>query len=67
MSGNTNEAPSLGSASVEIVPDLRKLRSFAMDLVNLIDRYYPGSADTSERDGSAGSPKEFTVRTGRIR
>lgn len=61
MSGNQmNEAPKLegGTVSVEVVPDLRKLRSFATDLIALIDRYWPESVDVGEADRSAGSPEE---------
>ncbi|KAA8827189.1 hypothetical protein [Bifidobacterium myosotis] len=64
MNGNTSEAPSLGSASVEVVPDLRKLRDFLSDLIALIDRYWPESAHASEADGSARSPEELSYTNG---
>lgn len=65
----SNEAPKLegGTVNVEIMPDLRKLRSFATDLIALIDRYWPESADMGETDRGAGSPeKTDTFTTDRV-
>lgn len=43
MSTENMEAPEIysGKVGVEIVPDMRKLRSFAKDFIALVDSYWP--------------------------
>lgn len=62
---NTNaEDERHNTVTVEIKPDLRKLRSFMLDLVALIDNYWPELAHVSEADGSARSPEELSNTNG---
>lgn len=53
-----NEAPEIysGKVGVEIVPDMRKLRSFAKDFIALVDSYWPetpGGVDEREQASQA--------------
>lgn len=62
---NTNaEDEPHNTVTVEVKPDLRKLRSFMLDLTALIDKYWPESAQVSEADGSARSPEELSYTNG---
>lgn len=58
-----NEAPEIysGKVGVEIVPDMRKLRSFAKDFIALVDSYWPEQSvnDVGEADGRSGGPEEL--------
>ena len=63
MSTENMEAPEIysGQVGVEIVPDMRKLRSFAKDFIALVDSYWPeetGSplATQSRQTGNCDSP-----------
>lgn len=63
MSTENMEAPEIysGKVGVEIVPDMRKLRSFAKDFIALVDSYWPeetGSplATQSRQTGNCDSP-----------
>lgn len=38
---NTEALKSDATVGVEIVPDMRKLRSFAKDFIALVDSYWP--------------------------
>ena len=65
MSAENMEAPEIysGKVGVEIVPDMRKLRSFAKDFIALVDSYWPeetGSplATQSGQTGNCGSPTQ---------
>lgn len=61
MSGKENKAPNIkaGTVSIEVTPDLKRIRDFANDFVKLCDRYFPESvSDVTEADGSARSPEE---------
>lgn len=58
-----NEAPEIysGKVGVEIVPDMRKLRSFAKDFIALVDSYWPEEtgnplATQSGQTGNCDSP-----------
>lgn len=71
MSAENMEAPEIysGKVGVEIVPDMRKLRSFAKDFIALVDSYWPEESvnDMGEADGRSGSPQElrYSYTTGR--
>lgn len=63
MSKENTEPPEIysGKVGVEIVPDMRKLRSFAKDFITLVDSYWPeetGSplATQSGQTGNCDSP-----------
>ena len=62
MSKENTEAPKLdATVGVEIVPDMRKLRSFAKDFIALVDSYWPGEtgsplATQSGQTGNCDSP-----------
>lgn len=51
MSAKNMEAPEIysGKVGVEIVPDMRKLRSFAKDFIALVDSYWPEKPRWSRR------------------
>lgn len=58
MSTENMEAPEIysGKVGVEIVPDMRKLRSFAKDFIALVDSYWPenpGGVDEREQASQA--------------
>lgn len=57
MSKENTEAPKLdATVGVEIVPDMRKLRSFAKDFIALVDSYWPenpGGVDEREQASQA--------------
>lgn len=50
MSTENMEAPEIysGKVGVEIVPDMRKLRSFAKDFIALVDSYWPEEPDSAQ-------------------
>ena len=65
MSKENTEPPEIysGKVGVEIVPDMRKLRSFAKDFITLVDSYWPeetGSplATQSGQSGNCDSPTQ---------
>ena len=65
MSKENTEPPEIysGKVGVEIVPDMRKLRSFAKDFIALVDSYWPeetGSplATQSGQTGNCDSPTQ---------
>lgn len=58
MSKENTEPPEIysGKVGVEIVPDMRKLRSFAKDFITLVDSYWPenpGGVDEREQASQA--------------
>lgn len=58
MSKENTEPPEIysGKVGVEIVPDMRKLRSFAKDFIALVDSYWPenpGGVDEREQASQA--------------
>lgn len=62
MSTENMEAPEIysGKVGVEIVPDMRKLRSFAKDFITLVDSYWP--ENPGGVDENASKPRKHHGR-----
>lgn len=56
-----------GKVGVEIVPDMRKLRSFAKDFIALVDSYWPEKPRWSRREREQASQASWKTPCRNVR